>query len=184
MPRKNTPKRNKQNKTPKRKRKVSKKKSKKTIKKPKNNEITITQFIENIDKILRHENNRYFLKISAVESLKDKIQYQIIKTHLFENIKPNYEPFKKHLKTTNAVKFYNLRKDAILIVPKPYKDRNYLTIYDFLKNSTPSQIKFFKEITIKGIEKGLKDWGKVYVNTHGLGVPYFHLRIDKNPKYY
>ena len=30
----------------------------------------------------------------------------------------------------------------------------------------------------------LKKYGKIYVSTHGLGVPYFHLRIDLEPKYY
>ena len=36
---------------------------------------------------------------------------------------------------------------------------------------------------IATIKKALKTHDHVYVSTHGLGVPYFHLRIDFEPKY-
>lgn len=165
----------------KRKRSLKKKKSS-ALKKPKS--YTMSQFIDNMDKILKHQDQRYFLRISPITSLEDRIQYHVSKTHLFENMKQNFEPFKDHFKTTETFKFDNLKKDAILVVPKPHSGKNYLTLYDFLKNASPSQLKYFKKVTLSGINEGLKRWGQVFVNTHGLGVPYFHLRIDRTGKYY
>jgi hypothetical protein len=44
--------------------------------------------------------------------------------------------------------------------------------------------KFFWKKVASEIKKYLKDNDKVYISTHGLGVNYFHLRLDKYPKYY
>jgi hypothetical protein len=61
---------------------------------------------------------------------------------------------------------------------------------DFCDNaSITHQKEFWKKVAFE-IENILKSKpnnkgnNKIYVSTHGLGVPYFHLRLDKKPKYY
>lgn len=146
--------------------------------------MTLTYFMDNMDALLQDQNQRYFLKLSPATSLNDKITYRVIPTSAFQGQQPNFDAFKRHKKSTEAFQFENLNKDAILVVPKPHSNKNFLSIYDFLRSASQTQKDYFKKEAIVAIKKGLERWGKVYVNTHGLGVPYFHLRIDKTPKYY
>lgn len=148
------------------------------------NDMTLNYFINNMDTLLQDQNQRYFLKLSPATSLNDTITYQVIPTSAFQGQQPNFDAFKRHKKSTEAFHFENLNKDAILVVPKPHSGKNFLSIYDFLKNASQTQKDYLKKEALIAIRKGLDRWGQVYVNTHGLGVPYFHLRIDKTPKYY
>ena len=45
------------------------------------------------------------------------------------------------------------------------------------------QVEFWKEAAVK-CRKQMEEHKKVWVSAHGLGVPYFHLRIATKPKYY
>jgi hypothetical protein len=55
---------------------------------------------------------------------------------------------------------------------------------DFIDNASKTQQKeFWKKVSTE-LKKCLKLNDKIYVNTHGLGVNYFHLRLDIRPKYY
>ena len=69
-------------------------------------------------------------------------------------------------------------------IPIPKKNKNFITIKDFIDNSSINHQKLFWKRAVIEINKILKDNDKIYVSAHGLGVPYFHLRLDKNPKYY
>jgi hypothetical protein len=86
----------------------------------------------------------------------------------------------------NVSMFYNPTKDAILVVPdpKPQQTPTYATLRDFVEMAPEDEQKNFWKVVVKAIQKGLKKWGKVWVNTHGHGVPYLHVRIDSTPKYY
>jgi len=55
---------------------------------------------------------------------------------------------------------------------------------DFCDNASITQQKqFWKKVAFE-IEYLLKSNENIYVSTHGLGEHYFHLRLDKRPKYY
>jgi len=102
------------------------------------------------------------------------------------NFKQDYSAFDKHIqKSSNkyAVAFYNLSKDALLVIPMPRKNKDFSTIKCFIDNATLTQQRYFWQVVAATIKKALKTHDEVYVSTHGLGVPYFHLRIDFTPKY-
>jgi len=99
--------------------------------------------------------------------------------------------------------FLNLSKKSLLVVPVPLRDSqkasvpvplrdsqkanktfNYTTIKDFIDNAPQKQqIALWKHVA-KLVKKLLKVVDTVYINTHGLGVYYLHVRLDIIPKYY
>lgn len=101
--------------------------------------------------------------------------------------KQNFKSFKEYLtKSTNKylVSFLNPNKDTLLIIPMNRPGKNYATIKDFVDNAPKvQQVEFWKEAAVK-CRVQMKEHKKVWVSAHGLGVPYFHLRISTKPKYY
>ena len=100
--------------------------------------------------------------------------------------KQDYTAFAKHIaKSTNkyAISFYNLSKDALLVIPMPRKNKDFSTIKGFIDNATLTHQRHFWQLVASTIKKSLKTHDEVYVSTHGLGVPYFHLLLDFAPKY-
>lgn len=95
--------------------------------------------------------------------------------------------FKEHLvksKNKYVTSFFNPSKDTLLIIPILRPGKNYATIKDFCDNAPIIQQKEFWKMVAKLAKKQLKKEKKVWVSAHGLGVPYFHLRIANKPKYY
>jgi hypothetical protein len=112
-----------------------------------------------------------------------------IETDKFKNVKQDYSSFQEHINNKDninkyAISFYNLDKSCILVIPVPQQDKNFTHIKDFMDNAEPKQQKEFWKFAAIQIKKRLKTQDTVYINTHGLGIPYFHLRIDNTPKYY
>lgn len=101
--------------------------------------------------------------------------------------KHNTKSFREYLtNSTNkyVVSFLNPSKDTLLIIPKTRPGKNYATIKDFVDNAPKiQQVEFWKEAAVK-CRKQMEEHKKVWVSAHGLGVPYFHLRIATKPKYY
>jgi Cu-Zn family superoxide dismutase len=97
--------------------------------------------------------------------------------------------FQKHLKNTKnkyVCAFPNLSGDAILIIPVPKAGKNFATLKDFIDTASLTQQKMFWKKVASVIETQFRasDVTKLFISTHGLGVPYFHLRLDTRPKYY
>ena len=70
------------------------------------------------------------------------------------------------------------------IIPYPKQNKKFTTLKHFIDNSTKLQQKRFWKKVSNSIKKMLKIYKKVWVSTHGTGVPYLHIRIDTIPKYY
>ena len=86
--------------------------------------------------------------------------------------------------TSYATAFPNLSGDTILVVPMPRKGKSYATIKDFVDNAPAKQQQELWKLVAKQAKKQVKKFGKVWISTHGLGVPYLHVRIASQPKYY
>jgi hypothetical protein len=74
--------------------------------------------------------------------------------------------------------------DTILIIPRAVRGTNYTTLKEFLDQAPAAQQRQFWKLVAKQVKRYLRTHAQVYVSTHGLGVHYFHLRLDPIPKYY
>ena len=95
----------------------------------------------------------------------------------------NPSPFASKLKKSRPVAFLNLGKSAVLVAP-PNKGLNFSHIGTFHKNASSVDIKAFWRKVATEVEKFVRKGTKVYVSTHGNGVDWLHVRIEKHPKYY
>jgi hypothetical protein len=121
------------------------------------------------------------------KNMNNKYEEIFIENDTLNNIKQDYKSFKKYIdesKNKYVTSFNNLSGDTILIIPIPRKNKDYSTIKNYMDNSSITEQKNFWKKVANEIKKILKNNEKVYVSTHGLGVNYFHLRLDKYPKYY
>ena len=130
----------------------------------------------------------FFYETNFIDrNLKNQYKENFIENKKLENLKEDlhtYDSYFKKSKCKNVVVFYNLDKSCKLVVPKPRNNKNYTTIKNFIDEAPLSQQKAFWKRVSSEIKKSLKIDDKLYVSTHGLGVSYFHLRLENNPKYY
>ena len=100
----------------------------------------------------------------------------------------NYSSFGEKFpkdKNCNVISFKNMSGDSTLIVPCPDDGKNYAHLGLFNKNATNSKkLELWQKVAeeINNIIENNKDQ-EIYLNTHGYGVPYLHVRLDLTPKY-
>ena len=138
--------------------------------------------------------NRFFYETFVCDKhMTNKYKEKFIENKQLQNIKQDYSSFINYINKSNIESnnqyvrsFKNLSGESLLIIPIPKKNKDYTTMKDFCDNASITQQKAFWKKAASEIEHILNDNDndKIYVSTHGLGVPYFHLRLDKIPKYY
>ena len=80
--------------------------------------------------------------------------------------------------------FPNLGGDALLVVPKPERPgSNFCHVQRFYTEASPGLRAEFTRVLA---ERVLDRCGRetVWLNAAGAGVPWFHMRLDRGPKYY
>ena len=95
-----------------------------------------------------------------------------------------YESYIKKTKNKYVTSFPNLSGDAILVIPIPKNNKNFSNLKNFSDNASKTQQQKLWNKVASIIKKELKKKNKIWVSTHGLGVPYLHIRISTSPKYY
>jgi hypothetical protein len=136
------------------------------------------KFFWNTSPLTKDENTTYIEKFKESIELTD---FQS-KTEFKDKLK---EAEKNKIKY--AVAFPNLSGDTILVVPIPRKGKSYATLKDFVDNAPMKQQQELWKLVAeeaKNKVKQVKKFGKIWISTHGLGVPYLHVRISSQPKYY
>jgi hypothetical protein len=78
----------------------------------------------------------------------------------------------------------NLSGDTVLVVPMPKKNKNFSNLKEFIDNATLAQQKALWKRVVTVARKLMKNNKYVWISTHGLGVPYLHVRVSTIPKYY
>ena len=129
----------------------------------------------------------YYETSFITKSMKEEYKEKFIENEYLDKMKQNYKPFIKYiLKSKNkyVMSFMNLSRKTLLVVPFPRKNKKYTTLKDFIDNASQLQQKKFWKKSAKLIKKMLKKHNKLWVSTHGTGVPYLHLRIEPFPVYY
>jgi|SaaInlV_200m_DNA_4_1039719.scaffolds.fasta_scaffold09687_2 hypothetical protein len=132
--------------------------------------------------------SRFYYETSPVDSKMENDYHEtFILNQDLDKMMQNFSIFKQYLQqstNTYVCSFPNINRSAILCVPMPRKNKNFTTMKDFIDNASVSQQKeFWKYVAIE-IEEQLLHHKRLYISTHGHGVPYFHLRIEPVPKYY
>ena len=129
-----------------------------------------------------------FLWITSVLKNNGNVVYkQIFRTNNNLPEKQNQTDFQEYItksKNKYVVSFLNLTKDTMLVIPMPSQGKNYATLKDFIDNASEIQQKEFWKKVSKVAKKCMKEKGKVWISVHGFGVPYTHVRISSQPKYY
>ena len=99
----------------------------------------------------------------------------------------NFEAFNYYIDTSRnkyVTSFPTFDPKTVLVIPMPVDRANFATFRDFIDNASQErQILFWKRVS-KVAKKQVKKYGKVWISTHGLGVPYLHVRVSSTPKYY
>jgi hypothetical protein len=98
----------------------------------------------------------------------------------------NYKAYEKYMKNcllNSTFHFWNLTKNTYLLCPCPSINKNYSTIQHFINSSTVKQSLNFWYDSSNIARCFINNNKPVYINTHGLGVAYLHLRFDKIYKY-
>lgn len=134
-------------------------------------EIT-SQFLWETSPISKYVDNEFLEKFIPNKNLNCQTQ--------------NYSSFNQYINQskTNTCVFNNLNNTSRLIIPMPDSHKEYTSLKLFIDNSDyDKQVEFWKTVA-QEIEVMLQKHEKIWVSTHGLGVPYLHVRIDLNPKYY
>ena len=130
---------------------------------------------------------RFHWNTSVLKNGGDSKFKQKFKVNLELPSKQSSKSFKEKINASNdtySTSFPNLSGDTILVVPMPRSGKNYATLIDFCENAPKiQQQEFWKRVAMVA-RKQMKKFGKVWVSTHGLGVPYLHVRISDSPKYY
>jgi len=102
-------------------------------------------------------------------------------------IRSSCERLKYYIDTSRnkyVTSFPTFDPKTVRVIPMPVDRANFATFRDFIDNASQKrQIVFWKQVS-KVAKKQVKKYGKVWISTHGLGVPYLHVRVSSAPKYY
>ncbi len=132
--------------------------------------------------------SRFFFETYVCDqNLKNKYQEKFIPSKILQQLTYDQSAYQKYIEQSDnkyVTSFYNLSGDSKLIIPIPKKGKTFTTIKDFIDTASETHQKHFWKYVAQEIMDMLKKNSKIYVSTHGLGVPYFHLRLDTRPKYY
>ncbi|MEL6812817.1 MAG: hypothetical protein AAFP76_15925 [Bacteroidota bacterium] len=104
---------------------------------------------------------------------------------ILDGIQPNWSRFAGHFEgSEKVVSFYNLGKDAKLVVPIPESNQtDFAHLAKFVRSAPKDQLHaFWKMVGEQTLEE--VHLGKKWLSTAGLGVNWLHIRIDSRPKYY
>lgn len=131
---------------------------------------------------------RFYYETTPIYKDKDsKYENKFIENSYLDSMEQDYKSFETYInqsKDKYAICFYNLSKTTYLVIPRPKRGKIFTTIKDFIDNASKTQQKFFWKKAYNCIIDFLKEHEKIYISTHGTGVPFFHLRIESDPKYY
>lgn len=134
--------------------------------------------------ILRTQNyTDYFLEMAPV-IMSNPFKFVILDAKgKLQSMDTSPSAFKEHCTTGATVSsFRNLGKDALLVVPCPKSSEKYGHLSQFSRSSSLDlqSVLWRRVFNIAKEDAG----SPVYISTDGRSIPWLHVRIENNPKYY
>lgn len=130
----------------------------------------------------------FFWEMPPVDSgmLSRPFECAIIRSGALALIHADDADFAEHLRGPELIAtFDNLGGDALLIAPRKIASECYGHIATFLRHAPREQQHALFSCLAREIGKRLEASPKrFWVSTSGLGVPWVHVRLDQQPKYY
>lgn len=133
-------------------------------------------------------------------TLNKPFEFVKTKSTTLNTMTQDWSRFQEHIDRSDspeATSFSNLGGDSTLVIPIPKRGhrwscthydneiRDYKNLRMFLKEADLEQWNsFWQEVGKKMSESLEESDAPKWLSTHGLGVPYLHVRIDNRPKYY
>lgn len=128
-------------------------------------------------------------------------EFVVVNSPELKRKKQNLSPFQEHFNRSggsDVVSFTSLSGDAVLVSPVPVigyqyscddrdnEMRNYKDMEGFNNDAPQCQFNSLWQKIGEEMKRSLNNSGGAtrWLNTHGLVVNYFHVRIDSRPKYY
>ena len=154
-----------------------------------------TFVVDWINCIINVESEGVFLEFGRIcqNSLQEQLVFSLTSTNDFIHRKCSYSSFKENFTSDNSTKhtyvFPNFGRDAMLITPKPKKneyglDEAYTHLKKFVqKCHVEEAIDLWRTIG-QQVQRLIKSGNNVYISTDGRSVPWLHIRLDFQPKYY
>lgn len=155
-----------------------------------------------VNATIRNWNSAYFWECIPVSKTTINKPFEFVKTksEALNRVTQNWTRFQEHIDRSDnpeVTSFFNLNKDSTLVIPMPKRGhqwscthydneiRDYKNLRMFLAEADLEQwYSFWQEIGKKMSESLEESDAPKWLSTHGLGVPYLHVRIDSVPKHY
>ncbi|MBV9569954.1 MAG: hypothetical protein JO056_01775 [Alphaproteobacteria bacterium] len=131
----------------------------------------------------------FFWELPRVESgrLSDAFECALVRGDTLAEMKADDSDFAEYLNATTepVVAFRNLGHDALLIAPRRISDADcYGHMAAFVRKAPREQQHALLRCVAEETERLLGVGHQFWISTSGLGVPWLHVRLDTDPKYY
>ena len=119
---------------------------------------------------------------TTIESL--DYEFSVRPASRLATFKADPSRYQAYFTTAPIVSFLSLGKDCQLVVPGPHDmTTNYTHLLTFLRTASAEQKAAFWQAISQHLQ-GRLSAAPLYLSTHGMGVPWLHVRLDERPKYY
>jgi hypothetical protein len=143
----------------------------------------------------------YLWKCVSLDSLSKHFEFNVSNSKKLARVSTKAGPYRKYFKvhgakTGSVISFMNNNNDTYLIVPYGQRDsKKYRDLASFMRKGSGEQIdklwKIFGGEVLRIYNARYPVFPSkstenkpLWINTHGLGIYWLHLRIDIKPKYY
>jgi hypothetical protein len=116
-------------------------------------------------------------------------EFVLVDGEPLEALRPDPGPFRSHFDSDSqpdddVAVFPNLGGDALLLAPRPLAAAAaYPHLAVFLREAPPAQVRNLLGAVGRTVRENLSEQPR-WLSTAGMGVPWVHVRIDSQPKYY
>lgn len=129
----------------------------------------------------------FFWEVAPInnQQLEKPFEFVLVNNNILPKIVADPQAFQAYFNTDEmVVDFWNLGKDAHLIVPTPIAEAScYPHLAQFVRHAPVEQIDAFWQRVGEVYAASLNEQ-PLWLSTAGLGVSWLHLRVDSRPKYY